>query len=50
MMAVNVRINTPIKEQETTITLSMYPNGTDDFLKNQRISVEPTVHDRLVTS
>lgn len=49
IMAGDIRSTTPIKEQETTITLSAYPNGMDDSLRNQRISTESTVHDRLVT-
>ncbi|KAL6435116.1 hypothetical protein ACFW04_005309 [Cataglyphis niger] len=48
IMAGDVRSNMPIKEQETTITLSAYPNGVDESLKSQRISTEPNVRDRLV--
>ncbi|KYN04927.1 Neuromedin-B receptor [Cyphomyrmex costatus] len=48
IMAGNIRPATPIKEQETTITLSAYPNGVNESLRNQRISIEPTVRDRLV--
>lgn len=50
IMAGDMRSNAPIKEQETTITLSAYPNGIDESLKNQRISTEPNVRDRLVVS
>lgn len=50
VMAGDVRSNTPIKEQETTITLSAYPNGVDESLKSQRISTEPNVRDRLVST
>lgn len=49
-MAGDIRPATPIKEQETTITLSAYPNGVDESLRNQRTWTEPTIHDRLVTS
>lgn len=49
IMAGDIRSTTPIKEQETTITLSTYPNGIDESLRNQRTSTESTVHDRLVT-
>ncbi|XP_011878935.1 PREDICTED: gastrin-releasing peptide receptor [Vollenhovia emeryi] len=49
MMAGDIRSTTPIKEQETTITLSAYPNGIDESLRNQRAPTESTVHDRLVT-
>ncbi|KAL0113378.1 hypothetical protein PUN28_012506 [Cardiocondyla obscurior] len=48
-MAGDIRPTTPIKEQETTITLSTYPNGVNESLKNQRTSTEPTARDRLVT-
>lgn len=48
-MTGDIRSTTPIKEQETTITLSAYPNGTDESLKNQRALTESTVRDRLVT-
>ncbi|XP_070160044.1 neuropeptide CCHamide-1 receptor-like isoform X2 [Polyergus mexicanus] len=50
IMAGDMRSNAPIKEQETTITLSAYPNGIDESLRNQRISTEPNVGDRLVVS
>ncbi|XP_029660843.1 neuropeptide CCHamide-1 receptor-like [Formica exsecta] len=50
IMAGDMRSNAPIKEQETTITLSAYPNGIDESLKNQRIPIEPNVRDRLVVS
>ncbi|XP_011262407.1 neuropeptide CCHamide-1 receptor isoform X1 [Camponotus floridanus] len=50
MMASDMRSSTPIKEQETTITLSAYPNGIEESSKNQRILTEPNVHDRLVAS
>ncbi|XP_025988429.1 neuropeptide CCHamide-1 receptor isoform X2 [Solenopsis invicta] len=43
IMAGDIRSTTPIKEQETTITLSAYPNGVDESSKNQRISTEPTI-------
>ncbi|XP_014475319.1 PREDICTED: gastrin-releasing peptide receptor-like [Dinoponera quadriceps] len=46
----DVRTNTPIKEQETTIILSAYPNGNDESLRHQRNSIEPTVRDRLIVS
>lgn len=49
IMAGEVRSTTPIKEQETTITLTTYPNGIDESLRNQQISTESTVRDRLVT-
>ncbi|XP_024889779.1 neuropeptide CCHamide-1 receptor-like [Temnothorax curvispinosus] len=52
IMPADIRSTTPIKEQETTITLSAYPNGIDESStsRNQRISTtESTVHDRLVT-
>ncbi|XP_011142861.1 neuropeptide CCHamide-1 receptor-like [Harpegnathos saltator] len=49
IMADSVRTkDIPIKEQETTITLSAYPNGNDESLRHQRISMEPTVRDRLI--
>lgn len=49
IMAGDTRSTIPIKEQETTITLSAYPNGIEESLRNQQTSTESTVHDRLVT-
>jgi len=49
ILAGDMRPTTPSKEQETTITLSTYPNGVNETLKSQRcISMEPTAGDRLV--
>ncbi|KAG5318077.1 CCH1R protein, partial [Pseudoatta argentina] len=50
IMATDIRPRTPIKEQETIITLSANPNGIEESLRTQRISIEPTVCDRLVPS
>lgn len=51
MMAGDVRPSTPIKEQETTITLSAYPNGIEESSKNQRVlTTEANIHDRLIVS
>ncbi|XP_018359747.1 PREDICTED: neuropeptide CCHamide-1 receptor-like [Trachymyrmex cornetzi] len=50
IMATDIRPRTPIKEQETSIILSANPNGIEESLKTQRISIEPTVRDRLVPS
>jgi len=49
ILAGDMRPTTPSKEQETTITLSAYPNGVNETLRSQRcISMEPTAGDRLV--
>ena len=50
IMATDIRPRTLIKEQETIITLSANPNGIEESLRIQRISIEPTVRDRLVPS
>ncbi|KYQ52559.1 hypothetical protein ALC60_08274, partial [Trachymyrmex zeteki] len=50
VMTTDVRPTTPIKEQETLMTLPANPNGTDESLRSQRVSMEPTVRDRLVPS
>ncbi|XP_018309094.1 neuropeptide CCHamide-1 receptor [Mycetomoellerius zeteki] len=50
IMTTDVRPTTPIKEQETSMTLPANPNGTGESLRSQRVSMEPTVRDRLVPS